>query len=429
MRSLVVLAAFGSVAHAEVAIEVAGGGGGETEGTGYAVASTAARAELVREAAPFEERGLHHCDIQAAGCMWVFTGLDPDQIDGAGAAIDSSVLMRADGETLIAGGEVWAAAAGWRLSAKGAVQPIGDLREPFWRSGRGIYSRTIRVDIPSMWAIGNDDHQLIVMPSHVALGERTLRENGAWEHAGFDRDIALVGFRWQSKYHTFDLADMHYVEWGVKESRAGDVTYGKSAGTFDVGGSLRVRPLRQLELFARASFAMFEPVSEFMIVGTSQHSTGPLVDLATYWGEASLELAGLRAVLGGGTWTRIDPSGHAVDHGHTGSVEVARAGDRIELKGSAQLGRLQRVLVGTFAPEGIVPVGTRMVMGRAAIGASIRVVSSVRLAATAWIERSDRDDPRWYVPGAGLATRAGADLSATWRFERAPRRPSRTRVE
>jgi hypothetical protein len=269
-----------------------------------------------------------------------------------------------------------------------------------------------------------------VMPSHVALGERTLRDGGKWSHAGFDRDIAMVAFRWQSKYHTFDLGDMRYAEWGVKERHVDGVTYGKSAGTFGIDASLRVRLIAELEFFARGGIADYDPVSAFQIMGTSEHSEGPFSLVPEWWVEARLlDLRGTRATLGGGSWTRLEPGGNAVDHGHMGNAEVAYANDRFELKGSAQLGKLRRILVGALAPEDIQHTGTRFVMGRAALDASFRIISSVHVAATAWVERSDRDDPRWSLPSTGLTTHAGADISAMWRFERGSKHTTRARVE
>ncbi len=60
-----------------------------------------------------------------------------------------------------------------------------------------------------------------------------------------------------------------------------------------------------------------------------------------------------------------------------------------------------------------------MWMGRGSLDAYIRVWQELSVAASTWLERSDRDDPRWTVASTGvLTTHVGADLTAMWRFRR-----------
>ena len=56
-------------------------------------------------------------------------------------------------------------------------------------------------------------------------------------------------------------------------------------------------------------------------------------------------------------------------------------------------------------------------MGRGSLEADVKLVRRVFVTASTWLERSDRDDPRWTIPATGaLATHAGADVTANWRF-------------
>jgi hypothetical protein len=91
---------------------------------------------------------------------------------------------------------------------------------------------------------------------------------------------------------------------------------------------------------------------------------------------------------------------------------------KLEMRAAAQAGRLRRLFVSQFAPPGLRPVGTSMWMGRGELAASVRLVRDVDVTATAWLERSDRDDPRWLVPADGtLDTHAGGEVNARWRFQ------------
>jgi len=419
--AVVALAGSGSgVARADVSARLAAGGGGETtgdEGSQHAMASVDLAASLSRLAPELERRGIHLCPIEATGCLWVFTGLDPDQVEGVGLTADASFLIRGDGPIengLLFGGEVWGTWAGWRLGLRGDVQPVGNLRDAFWRSGRGVVEQTLRVDFGALWAIGAAGTELIVMPAYLALGARTAYLDGERRDAGFDRDAGMVGARIQHGHSVFDLFTLHYVEYGVATETVGPVTYGTSASLFDVDfGSLRLHLADGLELRAKGGLGTYEPVAPFEIHGNSESSTGPIAIVPSYWGELAIGNAD-QVALGGGSWTRLDPSGHAVDRGHLGTASFARHRSRYDLRGELQLGKLRRILVGDRAPMGIDPVGTRAWMGRGSLEVGVRVPRSIQLTLASWVERSDRDDPRWGTPTAGLATRTGLDLTAAW---------------
>ena len=70
-------------------------------------------------------------------------------------------------------------------------------------------------------------------------------------------------------------------------------------------------------------------------------------------------------------------------------------------------------------PTGVVPTWEEVARthGRFLYTVAYRLAGNVELRGGVWVERSDRDDPRWDVPAPGtLATHAGVDLGAALRF-------------
>lgn len=412
-----------TAAHAEMEAEVSAGGGAETGAVGYAVVRAGLTAENTREAPPVIERLFAHCPTDENGCMWVFSGLERDQIDGVGASVEASMRASLDGdlaEGLALGGEAWATGAGWRIGVRADVQPEGRLRDRFWRSGRGIVQRNIRLDVPLLWAIGDARTQIVVMPGHVDLGARTAYDGAELHKAGFDRDFTLLGFGIRTQRVRVDVLEFRYLEYGVETEQYQGTTYGTSAEVIEVDvarASVQVTP--SFAVSARGGIAAHLPVAPFVREGGSETSRGPSSFVPTFWLEARRAAGASTFALGGGSWTRLDPSGHAVDNGGLGTASASWIGAKLRLRGEAQLGHLRRILVGSQAPAEIARVGTRAWMGRASLEASVALRPSLGLGATAWLERSDRDDPRWISPSTGLvANRAGAHVEAVWRFER-----------
>lgn len=168
--------------------------------------------------------------------MWLFTGIDPIDRDTIGAAAEGTAhLGGGDANTLLFAGRAWARGAGWQLELEAALQPVGSLRDRFWRSGRGVDQADVLVEIPDMWALGNDDWQLIAGHTRVAFGART--------GTAFDHDFELDGFRLQTRSTTVDVFDFDLFELGAARQTIGQVTYGDAISGFDV----------QLELVARGS--------------------------------------------------------------------------------------------------------------------------------------------------------------------------------
>lgn len=389
---------------------------------GFGIAHARGIAQYARVAPPVTQRGLNGCNESGRECVWFYTGLERDQIDGAGVSADATLLASSTGGFEDAASfrvDAWAGWSGWKLSVRGELQPEGGLRDRFWRSGRGIVQRNIRVDVPPMWGLGDSGAQFFVGAGHVDLGQRTAIEATARD-AGFDRDFTFTGFSLRTRRVTFDGFEFHYLEYGVAERRDADVTYGTSAAVFGVElARIAVQVPGSLELVARGGVSAHAVLSPFELRGTSEVSEGPTSFEGTYWLEARREEGPSSLSLGGGSWTRLDPSGHAVDHGWLTAASVEQRGPWLGLRAEAQLGRLRRVLVGDYAPADIAPEGTRAWMGRGSLEASLALGRSLRLVAETWLERSDRDDPRWSAPSTGrVATHAGGSVSAAWRFER-----------
>ena len=397
------------------------------------VAMTAAAdvtADYTRTARPIERRALIGDPIKDQ-YIWVFTGMDFEDTNGVGATARATVRYQpgdaADASSLLVDGRVWARFFGWQVEGRAALQPVGDLRDAFWRSGRDILQTGLVLSIPPMWGMGWSDRNLAMMSFTVDVGSRH-RLDGAWTHAGFDRAVSMVGLRLQGRRATFDLISGRFAEYGAHERQVGDTLYGTSVIRFDLDiARARWKPFRghAVELSARGGITSLVPLAPYEQTGTSSYSMGPASDTASYWLEARFGRAvdagdpGVAATVGTGSWQRLDPSGHAVDVGHLAVATAAWRRGALELRGDLQLGRLRRHVLGLMAPDGLEPVGTEWYMGRGSVQATYALADSFDLTATTWVERSDRDDPRWSkTADAGVATHAGVDLLARYRFAR-----------
>lgn len=409
------------VARAEVGGEVSAGAGVDTAAPGgFATAHASLTAELSRTAPTVTSRGLFIGGDDGSGYgvggLWLFTGLEREDRDGLGGTADATIRARPGEDALLLSARGWARFAGWQLAAHTEVQPVGGLRDRFWRSGRGVTATGTAIDVPAMWAIGTEHLQLLAALETIELGKRY--DHGA--SAGFDEDFAFTGVRIQTDHTTVDVFDVDWFELGVPRQTIGDTTYGTAVSGIDVDLA-RIRMHRgDLELSARGGVAMRSPIGPYSATGTTETFSGPAGDAFTY----GLDARAHGISISGGSWIRIDPSGHAVDSGQLGSVSIERSYRLGRFHAGLDLGRLRRIALGLYAPADLMPVGTRMWMARASIDATMRVTPHVEVIASSWLERSDRDDPRWLVPSTGeLSTHAGTDLTAQWRFD--PLRPRR----
>ena len=425
-----ILLALAGAAHAGGSIdgEVSAGAGGDTTAPdGFAAATASVSASLDGDEVSLVDRALATGPLTDAdgkpldgtrGYMWIFTGLDPDERISVGAAASGELHLVQDGAVGVASGRAWLHAYGWGAEVRTALQPIGDLRDRFWRPGRDVVQENVAVDIPAMFALGSARRQFLALLTHLDLGHRTARLDGAWHAAGWDREVALTFARLQQPGLAFDFLIGRYDELGVATAQRGATEYGTSATTIDLDFvAARWHPAAGLELSGRVGLAMRMPVAPYMTTGTTENSVGPVATTPDVWLEARRTGDASSLSLGAGTWARLDPTGQAADAGELVAASSEWRTGRYQLGGELDIGRLRRVAIGDDAPAGLAPVGTRMWMGRGALLARVRVARDLDLAGSIWVERSDRDDPRWLVPSDGrLATHAGADLTACWRF-------------
>jgi hypothetical protein len=391
-------------------------------------------ADVTRTARPIERRALIG-DPAKDQYIWVFTGMDFEDTHGVGATARATVRYQpgdtTDASAVLLDGRVWARLFGWQVEGRAALQPVGDLRDPFWRSGRDILQTGLVLTIPPMWGMGWSSRNFWVMSFTVDVGSRH-RLDGAWTHAGFDRAVAMVGVRLQGRRAAFDLFAGQFAEYGTHERQVGDTLFGTSVIRLDLDlARARWRPLRgePLELSARGGLVSLVPLAPYEQTGTSSSSMGPASDTGSYWFEArygrpvDAAAPGVALSLGGGTWARLDPTGHAVDAGHLATAAASWKRGALDLRGDVSVGRLRRVLLGLMAPQELEIQGTAWWMGRGSLQATYALDDSFDLTASTWVERSDRDDPRWSKtadPGVatGVATHAGVDLLARYRFAR-----------
>ena len=402
--ALLVLVPSLAFADVDVSGELATGAGGDTTAT-YAVASGSLAAELSRAPVPLLQRGLVMPPENAGDTgLWFFTGVDDDDRDHVRAEV--SALAHAT--TYIGTTRAEVRGAGWQLSGGVAVQPVGSLRDGFWRSGRGITATTIGFEAPPAFALG-DVHE------RLSFGGFSFEhtDRGAQGSDG----IATVRFiHYATTNSTGDVFALHDTEYELYQSPTAGLS-AQALGLDVVAFAWKLRPT--LELRAHGGFDALRPMAPFTQIDNMVTDTGPsknvpraAVELARHTGEQTL-------ALGGGSWSRLDPSGNAADAGGLATGSFDDRVWRLRVHGGVEVGRLRRVLLGPLASADLAPVGTRAWMGRGELATSLVLAHGLAVAGEAWVERSDRDDPRWSVPATGaLATHAGADVTASWRFRR-----------
>jgi hypothetical protein len=431
-------------ADTEQSIELSAAAGTDSgaAGTGFGVLGASARAELYRVSPPVLERGMSlpvpdddgggddggddDSDPGPGKGMWIFVGLEPGDRDSIGLAGDVSLRSAGGSETLLQlASRAWARGFGWQLEGRLAVDPPGTLRDPYWRSNRNTVQTNIAFETPPMWAIGSERMRFETITSRVDLGWRRTRDGAdqRWVGGDFDRSISIEAAKLRTRFVDVNIFDASLVEYGVAERSDATMTYGKSVLTFDLGVSALARLYAGVELFGRVGFASRMPLAPFSATSNSSHSYGASADTVDYWLElrrgAPEGSPGPRFTLGAGTWARLDPTGHAADVGKLATATLAWRRGVLDTRVDVQLGRLERDTIGMYAPADLAPVGTRFVMGRGALSIGAHLGHDLTLTAGVWLERSDRDDPRWATPSTGaVTTHAGAEVAAAWRFSR-----------
>jgi hypothetical protein len=258
---------------------------------------------------------------------------------------------------------------GWQLALRETVQPVGSLRDTFWRSGRGIDDTTIA----------------FAMPAFVEAG----------------------GVRVASTTETVDVYSNGDSDFAAAVSAVG----GAHWAVFHVDATSRTRGELEADQFAFDLVAL-DVVGIHLEAGadvTTAFGEAGEVDSPRYRLGISHAFGELSGTFELGSWTRIDPAGTAVDTGQLVTGELAWQHGRYAAHASVDAGRLVRRF-GDAAPI--------RAMGRAELEGDVQLAHSLAMIGTAWAERSDRDDPRWAVPSNGaVIDHAGVGIAARWRLK------------
>jgi hypothetical protein len=405
-----------SSARADVSGQLSAGAGTETSTTSFATASGTLAVDFSHAAAPVEHRGLSWSS--AGETCWFWTGTDDDDRNGVHAEASATSVA----STVIGTARAAARGYGWELDAGLTYQPTGDLRDSFWRSGRGILASTLELQMPAMVTAGTRTTRWGIAAVDVSITDRERWPGAPLIDGGLDAAVEIPVVHAISSSWTADILAVHTTGHQVVESETATTVTELSAVEvgFDVL-ALRLKLSPSLVLAARGGFDITQPMVEVTSqVNPTMYSDGPVVPRVTsprYWLELTERTGERVASLGGGSWARLDPSGTAADAGQLMTASYADRFGPLDVRATMQAGRLRRYLISPYASPNVEPVGTVMWMGRGELTASVPLGKGVELASDAYVERSDRDDPRWIVPADGtLATHAGADVTARWQF-------------
>jgi hypothetical protein len=390
------------VAHAGVDASAQAGAGADTSSS-YATASGDVGVELGR-LVPVARRPL--C-ADGVGCLW--TTADPDARDAFRADASGTLEARDDG-TRTGYGDVGvtARAFGWKLGVDLALQPLGDLRDGYWQSGRGVVqTRVVAGMAPFITAMhGHGRLELIATDLAVAVRSSALATETDFEFnaaAG-----SYVGPR-----SRVDVATLHSIAHDRNDGSGNVVAADTAIDLVGIAGKLSG------DLTARA-WGGFEALQPLAAYGGAT----PVGVVVTPRYGAALELrdGDTTGTLGVASWARVDPTGFAADTGQlvTASARWRRA--RFYAQTTLEGGRLVRRLVADGAPAELAPRGTAMWMGRGELEAGVDLPHALSMIGTAWLEHSDRDDPRWATPTptGEIENHAGVGIAARWKLANWP---------
>lgn len=265
---------------------------------------------------------------------------------------------------------------GWQLAVGETVQPLGSLRDAFWRSGRGVDRTDLAVNMPGMVTI--EGVQLVPASSTVDIG------------AGEADDQLEAAFLAAKHWSLFHMS-------AIERDRGSDTASQLSVDFIAIDADLDGTRVR-----ANAG-----------IDGTTGFGAPAASDIESprYWLELSRHVGDVSASVGAGSWARLDPSGEAVDTGQLATGSLAYEHGRLSARASVEGGRLVRRFGAPLPPRA---------MGRAELEADVALAHSVAMIGTAWLERSDRDDPRWAVatpPTGAVLDHAGVGIGARWQIK------------
>ncbi len=415
-------------AHLELTGDVAASAGTDTTSTTVATAHAALGIAYARTPVPLVRRGLVLGDDSTGSArLWLFTNTDADDRDAIRADVSALALRTTRENTQARDGDAgWrrgaidaglsARGAGWSLGGRIAYQPVGSLRDSYWRSGRDVTASTVAFSWPAAFAFGTTDSRTAFGALDVSFVSRARPD----VDLGMDVDVALRFLRYQSARTTVDIFRFHEIEFDGPGHGATLATSSTEASDLAVDvASVDYHLLDHLVLATHGGLEVVHPLATF--THDSSPGTGTLdgghLTTARYWLELTEHRAHATFGVGAGSWARLDPTGGGADIGELVTASADWTHHRVELRGDLQFGQLRRGLLGPLASASLAPVGTHLDIGRGTVEADVHLVRQLVVASTAWVERSDRDDPRWSVPASGeLATHAGAEVSARWSY-------------
>jgi hypothetical protein len=250
---------------------------------------------------------------------------------------------------------------------------------------------------------------------------------------GFDHEFEVLSGRYFSDWFSVDIFRVALHMFGTPETttieNGQQVERGRSATSFDFDVAkieLRGGPHR---ISVSGGLGFRSPTGPYRRTGTSTASSGPVETVPLLWGQytygANIDEVTQRArngessvLFAGGLWSRISPSGLAVDSGYLGTGSWLRSMAKFDLRLDASVGHARRVLVAndamSVAPD-ITGVGKQFWFGRgsAQLQKSFGLGLSGRLEL--WVERSDRDNPQAAASVDGAAKiAAGGQASLVW---------------
>nr|HEX4312412.1 hypothetical protein [Kofleriaceae bacterium] len=409
-----------ALADTELSAQLAAGAATDTSApTGEATASGVLSAGLVGRPAQLAR----HCLVipgDDGSMLGLWSSDDPNDRDALRADVSALRIQTAATDSLVLTAGASARGCGWELGVHVSDQPVGSLRDTYWRSGRGIVATDVHFEMPAELFVGSV-HSRFSMGS---VGFDYTSRSHLGVDVGDDVDGWVRFLRWATEHAIVDVFDIRFTEFdGPEHELAGDPWSFTQLQAIDVAADIVAvdwRDASGYQLTLRGGIENLSPTAVYTQEGGAAvppAQPNPSVIAPRYWAELAQHRGERTLAFGAGSWARLDPTGGAAD---VGELAIARADwkhGRYELHADLQGGRLRRALVSSLAQPGLAPAGTAMVMGRGTVEADVRLPHGLVVAGSSWLERSDRDDPRWIVPADGeLATHAGADLDMRWKL-------------
>jgi hypothetical protein len=389
------------------------------------VGAVSASAGISRDANTVMNRGLAVCGASATdpndrGCLWLFTGVDHNDVDQVRASIGGSLAQGSTAFDQMASLRLL----GNHVEQRLQWQPQAGINDPFWRSGRGLLSRHIKLEFAPMWTLGNARWQFSAAGAIVEVGKWYAPRGGSWNQVAWDRRVGLRGARYTTGSWTTSLIEGTLFSAGVASSISGDTQRGRSTDVFTLDMVSITHNVGRHLIKANGGFELLEPISDYVRVGNTEHSSNPATitpraRLAYQLGDFSD--AGRTAFhIDAGTWSRVSPSGVAVDTGYSGNAGTQWSVADVQVHFEAVVGKAKRKELAMVAPEEIMQstslgIGQRFWFARGEASLAKPVGHGLTASLQLWVERSDRDNPQNSQTGDGnFRVASGAQASLGW---------------